>query len=228
MHQSEMGKQKGTKTSNNASENFPCGSCKLNCKNYCINCFKCNLLFHVACKDLSHENFVALDKINGAFWACVACRAKVIGHQNNETESLHNFQQSVAGIRDDLQKEITEFKSEMLNNIEEIKLTLKNSRYENEPQKITEKLRVNCRIMMMSNSKLKADNVFIKPFLSKNEWEKEKQALEYRYKLAQNMNTNRSDIKIRSARLFFRNKMIDTNLSIEENSRLLTNSPDFS
>ena len=235
---------------------------------------------------------------------------KVIGHQNNESESLHNFQQSVAGIRDDLQKEITEFKSEMLNNIEEIKLPLKNSRYENEPQRITEKLRVNadltsqserenkiivfgvpektndtlvtvldrishdkksveelarkvgiqtlniedifrlgkfsstqtrprplvvkfsntwnCRIMMMSNSKLKADNVFIKPFLSKNEWEKEKQALEYRFKLAQNMNTNRSDIKIRSARLFFRNKMIDTNLSIEENSRLLTNSPDFS
>ena len=150
MHQSEMGKQKGTKTSNNASENFPCGSCKLNCKNYCINCFKCNLWFHVACTDLSQENFVALDKIKGAFWACVACRAKVIGHQNNETESLHNFQQSVAGIRDDLQKEITEFKSEMLNNIEEIKLTLKNSRYENEPQKITEKLRVNADLTSQS------------------------------------------------------------------------------
>ena len=81
---------------------------------------------------------------------------------------------------------------------------------------------------MMSNSKLKADNVFIKPFLSKNEWKKEKQALEYRFKLAQNMNANRSDFKIRSARLFFRKKMIDTNLSKEENSRLLTNSPDFS
>ena len=42
------------------------------------------------------------------------------------------------------------------------------------------------------------------------------------------MNINRSDIKIRSARLFFRNKIIDTNLSIEEKSCLLTKSPDFS
>ena len=41
------------------------------------------------------------------------------------------------------------------------------------------------------------------------------------------MNIKLSDIKIRSARLFFRNKMIDTNLSTEENSRLVTNSPDF-
>ena len=49
---------------------------------------------------------------------------------------------------------------------------------------------------MMSNSKLKADNIFIKQFLSENEWEKEKQALEYRFKLAQTMNINRSDIKI--------------------------------
>ena len=65
-------------------------------------------------------------------------------------------------------------------------------------------------------------------FLSKKEWEKEKQALEYRFKLAQTMNINRSDLKIRSARLFFRNKMIDTNLSIEENSCLLRNSPEFS
>ena len=81
---------------------------------------------------------------------------------------------------------------------------------------------------MMSNSKLKADNIFIKQFLSENEWKKEKQALEYRFKLAQTMNINRSDIKIRSARQFFRNKMIDTNLSIEENSCLLTNSPKFS
>ena len=250
-----MGKQKGTKTNNNASESFPCGSCKLNCKNYCINCFKCNLWFHVACTDLSHENFVALDKINSAFWACVACRANVIGHQNNEMENLqNNFQQSVAGIRDDLQKEITEFKSEMLN-IEEIKLTPKNSRNENEPQKLTENLIANadltsqserdnkiivfgvpektsdtmitasdrishdkksveelaqkigiqtlniedifrlskfnstqtrprplvvkfsntwkCRIMM-SKSKFKADKIFIKQFLSKNEWEKRK------------------------------------------------------
>ena len=86
----------------------------------------------------------------------------------------------------------------------------------------------NCRIMMRSNAKLKADNIFIKQFLSKNEWEKEKQALEYRFKLAQTLNINRSDIKIRSARLFFKNKMIDTNLSIEANSCLLTNSSDFS
>ena len=108
-----MGKQKGTKTSNNASENFPCGSCKLNRKNYWIKCFKCNLWFHVASTELSHENFVALDKINRAF--CVACRSNVIGDQNNEIENVQNiFQQSVAGIRDDSQKAIIEFKSEKL------------------------------------------------------------------------------------------------------------------
>ena len=94
---------------------------------------------------------MALDKINGAFWACVACRANVIGHQNNEIENLQNsFQQSVAGIRDDLQNEITDFKSEMLNNIEEIKLTLKFSRYENEPQKLTENLRANADLTSQS------------------------------------------------------------------------------
>ena len=90
MHKSEMGKQKGTKTNNNASENFTCGSFKLNLKNYCINCFKCNSWFHVACTALSHGKFVALDKINDDFWACVACRANVIGHQNNEIENLQN------------------------------------------------------------------------------------------------------------------------------------------
>ena len=100
---------------------------------------------------MSHEKFVALDKINGAFWACVACRANFIGHQNNEIEKLqNNFQQSVAGIRDDLQKEITEFKSEMFNNIEQTELTLKNSRYENEPQKITENLRANADLTSQS------------------------------------------------------------------------------
>ena len=79
----------------------------------------------------------------------------------------------------------------------------------------------NCRIMMMSISKLKADNIFIKQFLSTNESEEEKQALEYRFKFAQTLDINRSDIQIRSARLFFRNRMIDTNLSIEENGCLL-------
>ena len=135
---SKMEQQKGTKTSNNTTENFPCGSCKLNCKNYCINCFKCNLWFHVTSTDLSYENLEALDKINGAFWACVVCRANVTGHQNKAKENLpNNFQYSVAGIKDDLQKEITDFKSEMLNNTEEFKLRPKNSRYENEPQKLT-------------------------------------------------------------------------------------------
>ena len=85
---------------------------------------------------------MALDKINGAFWACVACRANVIGTHNNEIENLpKNFQQSVAGIRDDVRKEITDCKCEMLNIIEKINLTLENSRYANEPQKITENLR---------------------------------------------------------------------------------------
>ena len=47
---------------------------------------------------------MAMDKTNGAFWDCVASKANVIGHQNNETENLqNNFQQSVSGIRDDLQ-----------------------------------------------------------------------------------------------------------------------------
>ena len=92
-----------------------------------------------------------LKSINGAFWARVACRADVIGHQNNEMKYLqNNFQQSVAGIREDLQKEITAFKSEMLNNIEEIKLTLKNSRYENEPPKLAENLRANADLTSQS------------------------------------------------------------------------------
>ena len=60
---------------------------------------------------------MASDKISGSFWDCVAIRVNVIGHQNNEVENWQsNFQPSVAGIRDDLQKEITEFKSGMLNN----------------------------------------------------------------------------------------------------------------
>ena len=99
---------------------------------------------------------MALNKINCAFWACVACRANVIGHQNNEIEKLqNNFQQSVAGIRDDLQNEITENKGEMLNNIEEIKLTLKNSRYQNETQKITENLRANADLTSQSEREIK-------------------------------------------------------------------------
>ena len=58
--------------------------------------------------------------------------------------------------------------------------------------------------------------------------EKENQALEYRFKLAQSMKINDSDIKSRSARLFLGNKMIDTNLSKEENIHLVTNCPDSS
>ena len=72
-------------------------------QNYCINCFNCKLWFHVACTYLSYETFMALDKIVGAFWVCVACRANVIGHHNNGIENLqNNFQKRVAGIRDDL------------------------------------------------------------------------------------------------------------------------------
>ena len=67
----------------------------------------------------------------------------------------NNFQQSAAGIRDDLQKEITEIKSEMLNNIEEIKLTLKNSRCENEPQKLTENLRAKADLTSQSEREIK-------------------------------------------------------------------------
>ena len=79
------------------------------------------------------------------------CRANVIGHQNNEIENKqNNFQQSVAGITDDLQKEITEFESNI-----EIKLTFKNSRYENEPQKITENLRANADLTSQSEQENK-------------------------------------------------------------------------
>ena len=90
------------------------------------------------------------------FWACVAVRANVIGHQNNEMEYLQNdSHQSVAGVRDDLQKEITEFKNKKLNNKEEIKLTLKNSRYEKEPQKITENSRANADLTSQSEQENK-------------------------------------------------------------------------
>ena len=73
----------------------------------------------------------------------MACGVTDIGHQDNETKNFQSiFQKSVAGIIDDLQREIIEFKKETVNNIE-VKLTHKFSRYENEAQQITEKLTAN-------------------------------------------------------------------------------------
>ena len=68
----------------------------------------------------------------------------------------------------------------------------------------------------MSNQKLKAQNIFVKAFLSKDDWEKEKKLLDCRFKLAQKLNINRSEIKIRSGALFVENQLIDITLSVEE------------
>ena len=74
----------------------------------------------------------------------------------------------------------------------------------------------NYRLLLMSNKKLKAQNIFLKAFLSKEDWEKEKKLLDYRFKLAQKLNINRSEIKIRSGALFIENQSRDTTLSVEE------------
>ena len=56
-----------------------------------------------------------LPKIDGGLWACVASRVNVTGHEDSQIESLQsNFQESVAGIGKDLQKEISELKNEKL------------------------------------------------------------------------------------------------------------------
>ena len=52
----------------------------------------------------------------------------------------------------------------------------------------------NYRLLLMSNQKCKAKNIFVKAFLSKDEWEK--RLLDCRFKLAQKQNINRSEIKI--------------------------------
>ena len=68
----------------------------------------------------------------------------------------------------------------------------------------------------MSNKKLKAQNIFVKDFLSKDEWEKEKKLLDCRFKLAQKLNIDRSEIKIRSGALFAENQFVDITLSVKE------------
>ena len=52
-------------------------------------------------------------------------------------------------------KEITEFKTEMLSNIEENILTLNSLRYENEPQKVTENSRANADLTSRSEREIK-------------------------------------------------------------------------
>ena len=74
----------------------------------------------------------------------------------------------------------------------------------------------NYRLLLMSNQKLKAQNIFVKAFFSKDDWEKGKKLLEYRFKLAQKLNINRSEIKIRSGALFIENQLVDITLSVEE------------
>ena len=64
--------------------------------------------------------------------------------------------------------------------------------------------------------KLRAQNIFVKAFLSQDDWEKEKKLLDYRFKLAQKLNVNGSEIKIRSWALFVENQLVDITLSVEE------------
>ena len=52
----------------------------------------------------------------------------------------------------------------------------------------------------------------MKAFLSRDDWEKEKKLLDYRFRLTQKLNINRSEIKIRSGALF----VVDITLSVEE------------
>ena len=55
-----------------------------------------------------------------------------------------------------------------------------------------------------------------KAFLSKDDREKENKLLDYRFKLAQKLNINSSEIKIRSGALFVENQLVDITLSVEE------------
>ena len=75
----------------------------------------------------------------------------------------------------------------------------------------------NFRLLLMSNQKLRAQNIFVKAFLSKDNWEKEKKLLDYRFKRAQKLNINRSEIKIGSGALLVENLFVDITLSVEKN-----------
>ena len=66
----------------------------------------------------------------------------------------------------------------------------------------------------MSNKKIKAQKIFLIALLSKEDWEKEKKLLDYRFTLAQKQNTNRPEIKMRSGLLLIENQCIDTALSV--------------
>ena len=74
----------------------------------------------------------------------------------------------------------------------------------------------NYRLLLMPNQKLKTQNIFVKAFLSKDDWERENKLLDYRFKLAQKLNINRSEIKIRSGALFVGNQFVEITLSVEE------------
>ena len=67
----------------------------------------------------------------------------------------------------------------------------------------------------MSNQKIKAQNLYVKAFLLKEDREREKKLLDYRLKLAQKLNIYRSEIKIRLGALFVENHYIDTTLSVD-------------
>ena len=54
----------------------------------------------------------------------------------------------------------------------------------------------NYRLLLMSDQKLKVQNNFVRAFLSKDDWEKEKKLLGYRFKLAPKLNINRSEISL--------------------------------
>ena len=74
----------------------------------------------------------------------------------------------------------------------------------------------NYRLFLMSNQKLTAQNIFVKAFLSKADWEKEKKLIDYRFRPAQKLKINRSEIKIRSGALFVENQLVDITLSVEK------------
>ena len=69
----------------------------------------------------------------------------------------------------------------------------------------------------MNNQKLKIDNIFVT--LSKSDWLAQRKVLCYRFKLAQALGINRTEINIKSKQLLYKNTMIDTIKSIAANGQ---------
>ena len=75
---------------------------------------------------------------------------------------------------------------------------------------------LNNQLLLIWNQKLKAQKIFVKAFLSKNDWEKEQKLLDSRFKFAQKLNINRSEFKIGPGALFVENQIVDITLSEKE------------